>query len=347
MNNIRSVSRPRYLFFFHIKILFLSLGLISSSALFGSENSENMLDEPEQDLFNLGIAYQSTSDDLYARTHRLSYRNHRREWFWPWQEATSRNIDWGIDIIRREGEHRPVEYESIQAQGTLGAYLAPGVYLRGAVGRHKLATDLGDETLTTDAVTALLGQGSKVTVEFSSSKDFVYPGGVVPGGITQRLSARDYMVAFRLRPAQELRITGKGTYRKFSDDNFSRLAEINLLYGISPSWPWVWAGVGGQQLSYSQQVASYWSPSEFKAIGLRFESSFPLGTRLSGSATANLDWLDEDGSEGKGYYLAAGLQYRLSGQLYARLELNQTKSLQRASTWTSDSALLWLSGPLF
>ena len=304
----------------------------------------------DRDLFILGVSSLSTTDDFDARTYSLSYRNHRRELFWPWQEATTHTLDWGLDVDRSEGEVTPTEFESIHVQGSLGAYLTPGTYVLAQVGHHKLQTDLGDRTITSRHLTAIFGVGHDFGVQLETGRDFIYPDGAVPGGITEQLTALEHSASFRWRPHQRLRILGQGRYRDYdkeNDENTSRQTDLNILYGISPEWPWVWAGVGAQRLTYDRQVPSYWSPEEFTAYGLRFDSSFPLGERLSGSAAANLDKLDEDGSTGTGYFLQAGLQYRLYGDLYARLDVTESKSIQRTSTWSADSVFFRLSGPLF
>lgn len=301
----------------------------------------------DRDLFSMGLSTLHTTDDFDARTYSLSYRNNRREWFWPWQEATRHGLDWGLDMDRSRGELGPTEFQSSHVQGTLGAYLTPGIYLQGQVGEHTLETDVGDRTIKSNSVTAMFGLDRDFSAQLATRRDFLYPEGLVPAGITVQLTARDYTASFRWRPNQRLRIQGNGTYRKFDDENDSQTGELSALYGISPSWPWVWAGVGVQQMGYDRQVSNYWSPDDFTAYGLRFDSSFPLNERLSGSVAANLDRLDEDGSKGTGYFLQAGLQYQMDGQLYARLDLNESKSLQRASTWTSDSVIFWLNGPLF
>jgi hypothetical protein len=303
--------------------------------------------ESNRDLFNLGLSTQHTTDDFFIRTYSLSYRNHRREWFWPWQEATTHSLDWGLDMDRSRGEIGPTEFQSLHLQGTLGSYLTPGTYLQAQFGRHTLETDVGDRTINSNSVTAMFGLGRDFSAQLETSRDFLYPEGAVPAGITVQLTARDYTASFRWRPHKRLRILGKGGYTDYDDNNSSQQGELTALYGISPDWPWVWAGVGVQRLNYDQQVSNYWSPNEFTAYGLRFDSSFPWGERLTGIVAANLDKLDEDGSKGTGYYLQAGLQYRLDGQLYARLDLTQSKSIQRASTWSSDNVFFSLSGPLF
>lgn len=312
--------------------------------------TEGVRSPSERDLFVLGFSSQRTTDDYDARTSSLSYRNHRREWLWPWQEAATDKLDWGLDIAHTAGKVSPTEFESSHAQGTLGAYLTQGTYFQAQLGRHNLRTDLGDRSIMSRHLTAIFGLNSNFNAQLETSRDFIYPDGAVTGGITEQLTALEHSASFRWRAHDRLRIQGQGRYRdydKFNDENTSRQTEFNILYGISPSWPWVWAGVGAQRLTYDRQVASYWSPDEFIAYGLRFDSSFPLGKRLSGTVGANIDKLEEDGSEGDGYYLQAGLQYRVHGQMYARLDAIESKSIQRSSTWTSDTVRFQLSGPLF
>lgn len=303
----------------------------------------------ERDLFSLGVAANENSDDYDASTYSLSYRNRRRPWFWPWQEATARGLDWGLDVERTEGDAGSTAFESLHVQGTLGAYLTAGTYLQARVGRHALETEQGDRTITSRRITAMFGVNRSASLQLETARDFIYRGGSVTGGINQQLTAREHSVSLRWRPHLRLRLQAQGRYREHDPDaeNVGRQGEISAMYGISPGWPWVWAGVGAEQLRYDEQVPAYWSPERYTAYGLRFESSFPVVARLSGSAAANLNRQEENGASGTGYYLQAGLQYRLYGQLYARLDVSRSKSLQQSSDWSSETVVFSLSGPLF
>lgn len=316
-----------------------------------SEEAEDELPPAvERDLFNLGGAAHRTSDDYDARSYSFSYRNHRREWFWPWQESAKRGIDVGVDVDRTSGSVRSTEFDALHAQGSLGGYLTKGTYLEAQFGRHNLDTDLGDRTITSHHVTAMAGLQHSFSIQLESARDFIYTGGSVTGGITRQLTAYDHSGSFRWRPDQRLRILGQGNFRKYdqeNEENIARSADLSALYGISPDWPWIWAGLGASILKYEHQVADYWSPNRYTAYGLRFESSFPVYKRLSASAAVNLNRQSEDGVKGNGYDIKAGVQYRLYGHLYARFDVNKSKSIQQSSTWTSDNIFFTLSGPLF
>lgn len=304
----------------------------------------------ERDIFNLGYATNRTSDDYEAHTYSFSYRNKRREWFWPWQESASHGIDWGLDMDRTKGDAGTTEFKAVHGQGTLGFYLTKGSYLQAQVGRHKLETDTSERSITSRHVTAMFGLNRNFSLQLESGRDFIYTGGSVTGGITRQLTALDHTASFRWRPENRLRIQGQGGYRKYdetNEENIARNADISALYGISPSWPWVWAGIGAQVLKYEKEVPDYWSPDRFTAYGLRFESSFPVYKRLAGSAAANLNRQSENGTEGYGYDVRGGFQYRLYGQLYARLDMSKSKSIQQSSAWKSDNITFSLSGPLF
>lgn len=304
----------------------------------------------ERDIFNLGYATNRTSDDYEAHTYSFSYRNNRREWFWPWQESASRGIDWGLDVDRTKGDAGTSEFKAVHGQGTLGFYLTRGSYLQAQMGRHKLETDTSERSITSRHVTAMFGLNRTFSLQLESGRDFIYTEGSVTGGITRQLTALEHTASFRWRPENRLRIQGQGGYRKYdetNEENVARHADISALYGISPEWPWVWAGIGAQVLKYDREVPDYWSPDRFTAYGLRFESSFPVYKRLAASAAANLNRQSENGVEGYGYDVRGGFQYRLYGQLYARLDMSKSKSIQQGSAWKSDNITFSLSGPLF
>jgi hypothetical protein len=107
-------------------------------------------------------------------------------------------------------------------------------------------------------------------------------------------------------------------------------------------------GIGGEYLSYDEQVADYYTPSTFKSTGLRLDSSFPITEKLTASAAANADMVyEEDFERGRGNYIALGLQYNFYKDYYLLLNGSVINSYQNASAWREKDLSVSIAGPLF
>ena len=301
----------------------------------------------EGDLFQTGVLADRTSDVFDRHELFFNYRNHRREFFWPWEEADTQDMDWGVDARLLHGSTTTDRFDGTRVLGTLGKQFSRAVYLEASAGGHQLRVrDQGEKTLTAYSASARLKPIDTLSLQLETAKDFVYQENVLPAGITEKLDARTTILGFAWRPVTRVRILGRSRHRTFSDDNASRQEILSALYGLSPDWPWIWAGVGGEQLEFDEQKSSYWSPEKFTAYGLRLDSSFPISERLSGGAGINLDRLSEDGSHGNGGYYALGLELRLSRGLYLKLDASHIQSIQRGADWTENTYILSLAGAL-
>jgi hypothetical protein len=116
--------------------------------------------------------------------------------------------------------------------------------------------------------------------------------------------------------------------RKLDDRNIQHQSAAALLYGVSPEWPWIWVGVGTEQLRCDESRPGYWSPRIFRSSGLRVDVAAPITEQLSYSVAANLDRVNEDGVSGDGRYFSIGLEARLTPALSLRASVSDGQSLQ-------------------
>lgn len=308
------------------------------------------LEENNFDLIKGGLESLSTSDEFNLRSIYAEYMNHRRESHWPYQESDAVSLDWGVATLASKGKSYDQYFQGTRALGTLGKIVSSSVYLIGQLGAHKLKLDGSNESDTIPIY--LIGANIRPIEEFQfqieANKDFLYQDAVHPGGVTDFLTANNYIASFQWRPFTKLRIANAYKYSQYSDDNIRRQDIFSILYGISESWPWIWLGVGGEYLAYDKDVVDYYSPSSFKSTGLRFDSSFPITEKLSASVAANADIVyEEDLERGRGRYIALGVQYNFFKDYYLLLDASVNDSYQRASEWREKKYGLTLAGPLF
>jgi hypothetical protein len=298
-------------------------------------------------LYQASGLFNQTADGYQRWEAAVDYRNHRRDFFWPWEEAETDGLDWGVNAKYLSGTVDAARFRGTRVLGVLGWRYSTRVYFEGGLGAHQLRTDDADhETLGIYTLNAHYTPWAPLSLLFEASKDYVYPENVLPGGITQYLTARTEAMSTTWHATPRVRATLRARLRDFSDNNRQDQYTGALLYGISPDTPWVWIGIGGEHMGYDMQRPDYWSPRYYSSYGLRWESDFPLGARVTASLGLNLDRVHEDGVASNGQYYAFGLDTRISANLVLRLNASRVNSIQSGSRWHENTYGLSLAGSL-
>jgi len=323
-------------------------GYLLVSALVALFMASAVRAEGMADLFSSGVLFDETSDAFQRTEIFFDYRNHRREMFWPWEDADTRDLDWGIGVRHLQGSVDAADFQGAQVQAMLGKRFSRALYAEAWLGAHQLKVSQSDEnTITTYATSVHLTPVDWFRLQIESSENFVYPESVLPGGISEQLTARTDSASLQWRPVRRVRAIAKGLWRELDDGNVEDRVTLAILYGLSPEWPWIWAGIGGEKLQFDQPRSSYWSPQEYLAYGLRFESSFPITDWLTGNIAVNLDRLREDEARADGQYYALGLEIRLAAATYLRINATRINSLQESVRWFENTYIVSLAGALF
>jgi len=302
----------------------------------------------DSDVFNAGFLTDSTSDGYDRAETVFTYRNHRRAYVWPWEESDATTMDWGLSAKHLQGSVGTQQFNANQVMGMLGTNISPAIHLEGWLGTHWLkVSNVTEQKLASYSANVYLTPNETLTLRLEKARDYVYQEDLLPAGITDQLIARTSRLGYVWRPLSRIRIVGNSRWRNFDDGNSMRHNTLNLLYGISPGWPWVWVGVGGEKLNYAETKSGYWTPLRYSAYGLRFDGNFPITEWLNGVVQFNLDRIKENELNGTGKYLAAGVEFRLSSALSLKVDASRVRSVQSGSAWTANTYMLSLAGALF
>jgi hypothetical protein len=302
----------------------------------------------ESDLFNAGFLFDSTSDQYDRVETFFDYRNHRREYVWPWVNSENTTLDWGVRARHLQGSVRTQDFTGDQIMAMLGTGLSSAMRVEGWLGSHVLkVSNTKSHNLTNYSVNIYVKPTDTLDLHLENARDYVYQEDVLPAGIVDELTAHTTRLGYVWRPVSTLRIVGNSRWRSFDDGNRLQHNTLNVLYGISPDSRWIWFGIGGENLNYSETKTGYWSPSSFSSYGLRSEGDFPVSEWLDVTAQANLDRIKEVNTQGTGNYLALGLKFRVTDTLYIKADAARVRSVQSGSAWTENTYILSLAGALF
>ena len=152
---------------------------------------------------------------------------------------------------------------------------------------------------------------------------------------------------FDWMPTKRIRFSGTHSNWELSDENTRRQNKLALVYGISPGWPWIWAGLIYERLEYDLNLPDYWTPGYSRTAGFVFDSSFPISDELTGAFSASLTRIKEDQyPEGDGGSLYLGLDYKFSKDHVLRMSFNRILSSQQSSAWSENTYMLSINGAL-
>jgi len=306
-------------------------------------------DARADDLYTLGVATSSTSDDIDLNTLVLGYRNNRRDFFWPYQESADTVWDWGFDLHRRSGSAEEFDFTGSQLEVMIGRRIGSQSYVRLSAGIHHLdVSDLNQrkEQFSYNAF-ALLELEPQAHITLETEDDYIYQDGIQPGGVKGFLNAKKSAVGLEWEVVDRIRVLANSSVWKLSDSNRRRQHTASLLYGISPGWPWIWSGVAYEALSYEDDNADYWTPTKFRSVGLVFDASFPVTDNVSAAVAVNVNKVKEDDhSQGDGGYLSLNVDYNLTSRHILRFESSRIQSAQENSDWSENIYSVSINGSL-
>lgn len=300
------------------------------------------------DIYNIGGLTNKTSDNYERKEVFLDYRNHQREFVWPWQDSSDTSIDWGVSLKRLSGTVNDVNFTGERALVMLGKRISSGLYLEGWGGTHRLSVDNSDATrLSPHTINVYATPTREFTLRMSSQYDYVYYENLLPAGISEALTAHSSSFQLDWLPWENFRASGFSRWRTYNDGNSSRNNRLTVMYGFSTSVPWVWAGVGAEEINFADQRNTYWSPYKFTDYGLRFDSNMPLAERVNLTLAFNLDRIKENNLQGTGKYYSGGLEFKISSRVSLFLTGSYSSSLQSGSEWNEKTAQCYVAGSLF
>ena len=300
-----------------------------------------------KDLYTLGASSSSTSDNIDLDKIKFSYINNQREHFWPYLKSADSEYDWGVNLNYYDGQANGTEFTGQHIEGVFGFQFSEISYVGGSIGLHNM--DVPDLNSQKDRGTydiyAQLGLTSNFTLLFNIADNYVYQYGLQPAGTREFLNAEMRTAGFQWKPINTIRISGASSAWDLSDANTKKETKASILYGISPGWPWIWIGVSYEKLKYEMAKADYWTPENFRSVGLVFESSFPISENFTGALAATATNVKEDNNpKGNGNSLSVGLDYKLTKAHTLRLGFNRIVSQQEKSEWTEKTYSLSVNG---
>lgn len=300
-----------------------------------------------KDLYTLGASSSSTSDNIDLDSVKFSYLNNQREHFWPYVKSADSEYDWGVNLHYYDGQANGTDFRGHHLEGVFGFQISEISYIGGSIGLHNLdVPDLDNQKeRNTYNIFTNLGLTNNFSLLFSIADNYVYQYGLQPAATREFLNAEMRTAGFQWKPFNTIRISGASTTWDLSDSNTKRETKARILYGISPGWPWIWIGVSYEKLKYEIVKPDYWTPENFRSVGLVFESSFPISDNLTGAVAASTSNVKEDNNpKGNGNSINLGLDYKLTEAHTLRLGFDRIVSQQKKSTWSENTYKLSVNG---
>nr|CAA6829662.1 MAG: Unknown protein [uncultured Thiotrichaceae bacterium] len=286
-------------------------------------------------LYGMEVETVSTSSDFERHSINLNYG-----------ASEQGQIGFGGKAAHHRIENEHTSYRANEVKIRTGQNFNDTLYVEGGIGASRLKSNgkHQSENLTTYQVGARANLNPQISVGIQHEKDFAYKSQVLANQYGQILNAKTTKADVKYRPTKRIRIEADRTHRKFSDDNSSDGYKVGAYYGISPSWPYIWAGVEHTTLDFEHQDDGYWTPGNHRSTAATFTASFPVNDQLSMNSSLSVSRSKDDASNdyGTGYYASVGADLKLSPNSSLTANAHHIKSKQDDSDWDETGANIGL-----
>ena len=330
-----------------VSLLGFILTFILASPL--AQASEQTSVPPESNLASSTLAYLFTTDLILQSELDLSYEEHRRDLFWPYDNEQDQAFDYGFKANLFNGQNIKEHYQGIKIAGEMGRKFSPCWYSHFNLGLHLLnnsnTNSMSSTPYVEGEVSGILSDPLNAHVKIN--QDYIYQDLIQPGGVDSSLRATSFYLDLKYKISSSFHANFASSLRAFSDTNSKMSLDTSLMYGISTGVPWIWLGVGYEYLSFSFRQTGYWSPTHFYSVGPRFEGEFPIINQLNFGVGLNVNHFgEESASPGNGYFGSLKLQYGNRNEFNLALNYIRILAQQNSNPWSSNEFMLAVNSPI-
>ncbi len=295
-------------------------------------------------LYDMESEFYSDSNDLSVQQHAFSYRQGVDIFHYKHEQQKQGDNLWGLHVRRSiVRQSNAADYRGSDIKASFARKFNDKLSVAGSIGRSELSNGVqqAKKAITLYGLKARVKLTDEVEVQAHHSRDLLFNEALVEDDNGRLIDGKTSDIALFWRPHKKIRVQGATNYRSLSDDNSAKRTSAALLYGISPGWPWIWAGVSAEMLSYEQNKNSYWTPEKYTSYGVLVDSSFPVNDTLSLSMGANVNRNKEDDNPaGTGYSISAGADWTVRENVDIKMKGSLLESTQETSTWNQDQLSL-------
>lgn len=308
------------------------LSIIIGTSTLAALASGNLRAGGQEHLYGIEAETISTSSDFDRNTINFTYGSQQGE------------SGFGGSAAHHRIDDEQASFSANEVKLRAGHQLNDTFFVEGGVGVNKIDSkhDNRSENLTTYQVGARATLSDQLNAGIHHEKDLAYRHQILTNQAGKILDAETTRADVKFRPTERIRIEAEANRRKLSDNNSSRAYQIGAYYGISPSWPWIWAGVEYSTLDFKYQDEGYWTPENHRAVAATLSASFPVNDNLSmnSSISVNRNRSDDTDGTNTGYYASVGADMKISPNSTLNAKAHYIKSQQDNSDWDETGANL-------
>ncbi|MEZ5537090.1 MAG: hypothetical protein R3F02_15885 [Thiolinea sp.] len=286
--------------------------------------------EAQGHLYGIEAETVSTSSDFDRNTINFNYGSKQGE------------AGFGGSAAHHRIDDKDASFRANEVKLRAGHQLNDTFFVEGGIGAANI--DSQHDNRSEDLVTYQAGARAKLSDQLSAGisheKDFAYREQILTNQAGKILNAKTTRADVKYRPAERIRIEAAAGHQSISDGNSSREYQIGAYYGISPSWPWIWAGVEYSNLDFKYQDEGYWTPNNHRSVAGTLSASFPVNDSINMNSSLSINRNKDDDSDdsGTGYYASVGADMKLSPNSTVSANAHYIKSRQDNSDWDETGA---------
>lgn len=285
---------------------------------------------------NANTDHYDTSDNYRRNTVKLNYQRIK---------TNAGVLTLGVNAAEHRVNNKGTNYQATEVGVKARKQVTEQFALEGNLGVIKIKKPVGSssQTVATHRVRAELKPNAKTMVALEHNKDVLFREelGLSTSGeiLTTEATAMEVIVT----PSKRTSVSGKLQRKKFSDGNRNQEAYVGAFYGVTPAAePRLWVGVEGTQLDHDRQEAGYWSPKNYRYVGVNAHGNLPVNEKLDLTASISKGRSKDDKSNGYVSTLNAsvGAKFKLQKDMSFSLDLRHGQSHRGGEKWRSDGMMV-------
>lgn len=288
----------------------------------------------DEQAFEAAAKFMEATDEYFHHSVETSYK------------AKTKTVNYGVTAKHHRLRNNGEKYRGKEVSVHIGKQLTTATYVEAGIGQNRVKETYGRQKKNTTSyyVKGAVQASKHVKIELEHGRDIAYENQNFVNNVGELLTEEKTKATVKVQANKRNRLEFSSTHGKLSDGNTSRRNKVGAYHAIKPDWPYVEVGVEANHVDYDKQDEGYWTPNNYRSVGVVGSASFPVTEKLDLSTSVVLSRSTDDDTDGygNGRYLSIGANYKIAENTTISANAHHIKSIQDDSDWSENAIMFGL-----
>jgi len=285
-----------------------------------------------------GAEHYDTSDSYKRNTVKLNYQRIKTT------GGSDGALTMGVSAATHRVQNKGIDYRATELGVKARKQLTDKFALEGNLGMINIKKPMGNtsQNSATHRIRAELKPNANTLIALEHNKDVLFREEVGLNLAGDILTTQATALEMLITPTKRTSVSGRVQHKEFSDGNHNREAYVSAFYGVTPAEnPHLWVGVEGTQLDHERQETAYWSPKNYRYVGLNVHGDLPVNQQLDLTANVSKGRSRDDKSNGYVSTLNAsvGAKFKVKKDMNLSVDVRHGQSQRDSQQWRGDGVM--------